>query len=148
MIKIITGFGEDQKYSVELDEAHKAYYLFRNPEKRGVFSNGVALLGRTIQAIQPDWHAIMGWNPTHKMTTEDWAELETTGVKEKVYRIMRRADNLVMDIETDPSLLSLPLNQVLKMPRYAEISSEDKAISDMTKELTDGFSVQKPYRDD
>ena len=40
-IKIITGFRKDQYYTIDAEEAHKAYYLFLNPEERGVFNNGV-----------------------------------------------------------------------------------------------------------
>ncbi len=33
-----------------------------------------------IQSIQPDWHRIMGWNATHRLNTNDYAELDTKRV--------------------------------------------------------------------
>ena len=70
-IKIITGFRKDQYYTIDAEEAHKAYYLFLNPEERGVFNNGVAMIGKNVQGIEPDYHATMGWNSTHTLDSDD-----------------------------------------------------------------------------
>ena len=79
-IKILVGYREEQYFTIEAEEAHKAYYLFLHPEERGVFNNGVALIGKNIQGIEPDYNATMGWNPTHNLTDDDWNELREKGI--------------------------------------------------------------------
>ena len=83
MIKIITGFRENQYYVIEDYEAHKAYYLFNNPEARTTFENGVALIGKNIQGIEPAWNESMGWNPTHELDDDDWNDISRKGVDNK-----------------------------------------------------------------
>jgi hypothetical protein len=106
-IKIITGYRDDQYHTIDAEEAHKAYYLFMNPEERGVFSNGVALIGKSIQAIEPDYHATMGWNKGYKLGADDYAQLRDTGVDRKLRDVLSVAKGLV----ARPDLLSLPLTQ-------------------------------------
>jgi len=79
-IKLITGFRRDQYYTIDAEEAHKAYHLFLNPEQRGVFDNGVALKGENIQGIEPDYNSTMGWNADHVLEAEDWNEIKSKGV--------------------------------------------------------------------
>ena len=57
-IKLIVGFRRDQEHSIDADEAHKAYYLFLNPEKRGVFKSGLAIVGADIKEIVPDYYSV------------------------------------------------------------------------------------------
>ncbi len=111
-IKLITGFRKDQQYSVDSEEAHKAYYLFLNPEKRGVFSNGLALLGADIRRIEPDWHGTMGWNPTHDMDDSDWVEIRSKGVDKKVNAMLEKGKSAAYELAAHPELLALPLSQV------------------------------------
>jgi hypothetical protein len=87
-IKMITGFRKEQAYSIDEEEAMKAYYLFENPEKRAIFKNGLAIIGQDIRAIEPDWHGTMGWNPDHKLTTDDWNEIRSSGVERKMKELM------------------------------------------------------------
>jgi hypothetical protein len=117
-IKIITGFSDEQKYTVSADEAHKAYYLFRNPEKRGVFANGLALIGRDIRAIQPDWHRTMGWNPTHKLDDSDWNELRESGKVSHLNKLINHANQVALRIPEQPDLLHQKLSDIpaLKPP--------------------------------
>ncbi len=110
-IKIITGFRENQFYTIDAEEAHKAYYLFLNPEKRGVFSNGVAIVGKNIQGIEPDYHAIMGWNYTHTMDANDWAEVRQSGIDRKIKSILLKAKDVAYLSEEKPQLLSMPLSE-------------------------------------
>lgn len=78
-IKLICGFRTDQEYSIDIDEAHKAYYLFRNPDARAIFRGGLAITGSSIKEIVPDWHGTMGWNPSHRLDADDWNEIERSG---------------------------------------------------------------------
>lgn len=113
-IKVITGFREDQYYVIDGNEAHKAYYLFMNPEERGVFKNGVALVGKTIQGIEPAWNETMGWNPTHKLDNEDWNEIYNKGIKPKMRELLSEAKRVMPLIEKNKALLQINLTEIIK----------------------------------
>lgn len=111
-IKIITGYRKDQEHSIDAQEAHKAYYLFLNPDKRGIFKGGLAIRGEDIKAIEPDYNASMGWPPTYRPDDFDWAEIEKQGLSGKIKRMMEYARNVAIQ---DPSKINLPLSDVKKL---------------------------------
>lgn len=111
-VKIIVGFRRDQFYTIDADEAHKAYYLFLNPEKRGVFNNGVALIGSHIQSIEPDYNATMGWNPEHQLASDDYNELRAKGVDTKLRDTLYAAKQTAIN---SPQFISKSLTEVLKL---------------------------------
>lgn len=111
-VKIITGYRRDQFYTIDADEAHKAYYLFLNPEKRGVFNNGVALIGSHIQSIEPDYNATMGWNPEHQLLADDYNELKAKGVDVKLRDVLYSAKQIAIN---NPNTISSPLSELLKI---------------------------------
>lgn len=113
-IKIITGFRKDQHYTIDAEEAHKAYYLFMNPDKRGIFSNGVALEGKLIQGIEPDYNATMGWNETHILDSDDWNELNKKGIARKMQDILVDAKMIVRQLADKPEVFALPLSKVME----------------------------------
>jgi hypothetical protein len=113
MIKIISGFRDSQYYIIEDDEAHKAYYLFNNPEARTTFSNGVALIGKNIQGIEPAYNETMGWNPTHKLDDEDWSELRIKGVDVRLRNVLAEAKKIAYQAEKNPRMLNEPLSEFL-----------------------------------
>lgn len=90
-IKIITGFRKDQALSISAEEAHKAYYLFFNPDARSSFSDGLAIKGSEIDRIEPDYQATMGWNHTHVLDEDDMNEIRTKGIDRKLKAIMYQA---------------------------------------------------------
>ena len=108
-VKVITGFRKDQQYTIDAEEAHKAYYAFLNPEKRVVFKGGLALRGDDIRAIEPDYNATMGWNPTHNLDSDDWNEMRKDGVDRKLRDIM--SDAVTVAQIGEPKLLALPLSE-------------------------------------
>lgn len=93
-IKIVTGFRKDQHYTIDVDEAHKAYYLFLNPSERGVFKNGVALIGQNIQSIEPDYNSTMGWNADHVLDGDDYNELKSKGIDRQLRDVMYKAKEI------------------------------------------------------
>lgn len=111
-LKIITGFREDQCYTIDSEEAHKAYYLFLNPEMRGVFKNGVALIGKNIQGIEPDYNATMGWNSTHKIDADDWNDLNRNGITSEMRKLLERAKEIAYMIPQNEKMLTVPLSQL------------------------------------
>jgi hypothetical protein len=108
--KIITGFRADQQFIIDADDVHKAYYLFINPEKRTIFSNGVAMIGQDIRGIEPAWNETMGWNPSHKLNGDDWNEIRQKGIDKEMKVIQETAKQLAYS--KDLSIFALPMNAI------------------------------------
>jgi len=111
-IKIVCGFRKDQEFTIDANEAHKAYYLFNNPDKRGIFNNGLAIKGVDIQRIEPDYNATMGWNQGYSLTPADWDEVNRSGVSRKFTEIMGLAKDVARN--GNPKLLTTPLIEISK----------------------------------
>ena len=108
-IKIIVGFRADQQYTVDATEAHKAYYLFLNPSERGVFNNGLALIGSAIKSIEPDYNATMGWNADHVIDGDDWNDMKSKSIDRELRDIMYLAKSVAQSGEQDK--LAMPLSE-------------------------------------
>lgn len=111
-VKIICGFRKEQEYTINANEAHKAYYLFNHPEKRGTFDNGLAIKGSDIQRIVPDYNATMGWNHTHVLTGDDYNQLHYDGVMWKLQSILAAAKEIGRN--GDATDFALPLVDLVK----------------------------------
>ena len=111
-IKLVCGFRKDQTYSIDGEEAHKAYYLFMHPEARGIFSNGLAIVGSHIQSVEPDWNATMGWNPTFTLGDDDWNEIRSSGAEKLVRGLMEQSKLLAQNIK--PEELNTPMSELLE----------------------------------
>ena len=125
-VKIIVGYRRDQEHSIDANEAHKAYYLFLNPEKRGVFSNGLAIKGDQIQEIVPDWQGTMGWNATHVLDSDDWNEIHAKGIDRKMQRALAGAKEVAQ--VGIPEELNQPLSKLLTT-KYTPIDSPVKRLT-------------------
>lgn len=136
-LKITTGFGQDEKFTIEGNEAHKAYYLFNNPEKRGTFENGVAVIGKNIDTILPDWNATMGWNTTHKLDDDDWNDIRAKGVDIKMGQLQNKAQKVAKLAEKNPALLEMKLEEAQKvLPEHTGqdmLGEERKSLADKLK---------------
>ena len=108
-IKIVTGFRQDQYHTVDAEEAHKAYWLFMHEDKRTIFSSGIALVGKNIHSIEPDYHASMGWNPTHTLDSDDWNEIRGRGVDRALRDLLYDAKMIAQ--QGKPELMRLPLSE-------------------------------------
>lgn len=111
-IKLICGFRQDQEYTISADEAHKAYWLFANPEARAFFADGLAIKGSDIQRIVPDYQTTMGWNVTHRLDSDDLNEIHQNGVMGKMQNILASAKEVARVCA--PEDLQTPLPQLLK----------------------------------
>lgn len=113
-ITVVTGFREDQRIDIPMQEAHKAYYLFKHPEARGVFDNGIALVGKNIQEIRPNWNKTMGWNETHQLGDDDWNEISALGVGKKMTALLSRAKEVGENLGLNPNMMKMTLGQILE----------------------------------
>lgn len=106
-IKVVCGYRKEQEFTINANEAHKAYYLFNNPDKRGTFDTGLAIKGSDIQRIEPDYNATMGWNHTYQLTNDDWTELNTNGIAKKLREVLSTAK--IISSQLDVTELKTPL---------------------------------------
>lgn len=134
-IKVITGFREDQYYVIDGNEAHKVYYLFMHPEERGVFKNGVAIIGKNIQGIEPAWNETMGWNETHKLDDDDWNDIHRKGIKNKMRELLSEAKRVMPLIEKNTALLQINLSEIIKELPSPKFNND-------IKQLVDKFSIK------
>src|SRR3990167_3537852 len=111
-IKITTGFRENQIHSIDMEEAHKVYFIFLNPNERGVFNNGLALRGQDIREIEPDYQGTMGWNPTHELDSDDWNEIRGRKVEEELRNVLTKAKSVAYLIGKYPELLNQSLEEI------------------------------------
>lgn len=114
-VKVITGFRDDQYYVIPSEEAHKAYFLFNNPEARTIFSNGVALVGKNIQGIEPAWNETMGWNPTHRLDSDDWNDIRSQGVEKELRYELEDAKQAALMAVNNPTILNMKLSDTKKL---------------------------------
>lgn len=108
-IRIVCGFRKDQTYSIDGDEAHKAYQLFMNPDERAIFKNGLAVIGKDVQRIEPDYQGTMGWNSDHVLQGEDWNEIKLKGIDREIRELMELAKNVAIQ---QPDKINLPLSEI------------------------------------
>lgn len=130
-IKLIVGFRRDQEHSIDADEAHKAYYLFLNPEKRGVFNNGLAIIGSQIQEIVPDYQGSMGWNSTHVLDNDDWNEIRAKGVDKKLRDILFTAKGI--GSAPKPGQLDQPIYELMSETPMIEARGGIAPMADILK---------------
>lgn len=130
-----------EKYTIDSEESHKAYYLFNHPEKRGVFSNGVAISGTDLRGIKPDFNAIMGWNPSHILNDDDYNELKRKGKYNEAYLILQKATLVARLAEENPTLLQLPLSEAVQL---LPMNESQNALSESVKKLEDHFNINDP----
>jgi hypothetical protein len=108
-VKIIGGFRKDQHYTIDGDEAHKAYHLFLNPDRRAIFKNGLAIIGADVRGIEPDYNATMGWNADHVLGGEDWNEIRVKGINKELRDVLTLAKEVAINF---PEKVNLPLSEV------------------------------------
>lgn len=131
-VKLIVGYRRDQEHTIDADEAHKAYYLFLNPDTRTVFSNGLAIKGDQIQEIVPDYHGSMGWNPTHQLDSDDWNEIHRLGVHRKITHMLSIASQIAQTATAEE--INTPLTELIAaIPTTPQISAARKQLTTKLK---------------
>lgn len=133
-LKIIAGFRKDQEYSIEADEAHKAYFLFLHPEARGIFRNGIAMVGSDIHRIEPDYHGSMGWNTTHQLDSDDWNDIRSRGLEVKIQNLLAAGKEIAS--LGSPEDINIPLSELLKT-KYVALTGKRNDVSDEVKRLAE-----------
>ena len=132
-LKLITGFRRDQEYSIDANEAHKAYYLFEHPEARTTFRDGLAIKGDQIQEVVPDYQRTMGWNPTHVLDGDDYNEIARAGVDRKMQMIMSAAREIAKF--APPAELNTPLSELLRT-KYPQLKNPNGERTGGIKRIT------------
>jgi|GEM_PF-1855618 len=132
-IILVTGYNDNQRHSISIEEAHKAYYLFLNPTKRGIFSNGLAIVGKDINEIIPDWHGTMGWNRTHKLDTDDWNEITKYGIERKMKNTLTQARNISLQLEKNPELSNKLLSSMIYEKQITPVLQQPMNKADFSK---------------
>ena len=108
-MRVSLGFRKDQQHTIGGEEAHKAYWLFSHPDERGVFSNGVAVVGADIRSIEPDYNAMMGWNPSYALQDADWGDIRECGAEKVARRLLEAAREVASTGKAE--LMMLPLSR-------------------------------------
>lgn len=129
--KIRVGYGDSEFVPIDENELQSALYVFMTDSK-GVFKNGV-VRGKDIIGISEDWHREMGWNYTHKLGPDDYAELTERGIKAKYAGLIGDAKATVME------LIEKKQEHLIGKVPSAPVVSE---VSDYTKKLSDKFRLQ------
>ncbi len=116
--------------SIEETELEKALFAFIKGQPV-VFEKGAT---SRIESIVPDYHRAMGWNPAHRMGTDDWNEIESSKVgKEYVGVIGEYKEKIGFLIHSGQEDL-IGKNIPMKDLGISKISfSESKELSDKMK---------------
>lgn len=138
--KIVYGYNDNQSTTVGLEEVPKAYHLFIKGEGRAIFDNGVALQGKDIMRIEPDWHATMGWNKTHKMDDDDWNEVKP--LQNRFTELLSEAKSLAYESieQNNPNLIE-PQNAKGILVEKLKNKLPENTLSAEVKELTERFKI-------
>jgi hypothetical protein len=70
--------------SIDETELEKALTAFATGQG-AIFNQGAV---DRISAILPDYHAMMGWNPSYTLQPEDWAQIRSSEVCRDANRLM------------------------------------------------------------
>lgn len=132
MWKIYKDF--NNHFTIDEDELEKAIFSFITG-KPVLFKSGAAI--RHIESIMPDYHATMGWNEGHKLGADDFAEIRSRGVENKLskkyeeitnkvqYLIENKQEYLIGKNTKIPELLGKPDEKYSELSRdIARIASE------------------------
>jgi hypothetical protein len=124
--KIKIGYDEHEFIPIDEKELPTAVYCFMT-ESKGIFNNGVCR-GKDIIAISEDWHKAMGWNPTHVMENEDWAEIKSKGILKKYTGVIGYVKEKVQELMNNGQT---NLISKMEVPDHVDDSEGDKRIGGM-----------------
>ncbi len=132
--KIKFGYSEHEYIGIDDSELDAAMLCFLSDSK-GVFKTGV-VRGKDIIAISEDWHKEMGWNPTHDLGDDDWAEIRGKGVDKKYVGVIASAKERVQYL--------MQTNQTHLVGKNVDVPkiNEQKPVSDFSKEISEKFKIK------
>ena len=115
--KIVTGFDASEYFEIDTEELARAYHCFLSDGKM-ITKNGIALRGKNILRIEPNWNALMGWNKGYKPTAYDMTFIPKTK-KDNAFKIMllskKRAATALQ--ENNTQLLTLKETDLLALKK-------------------------------
>ncbi len=132
---IKTGYSDNDFIKINsLEDLERAQAAFLTNSKT-IFSNGQACRGQDIISLREDWHAEMGWNPTHEMGDGDWNELKSKGVEKKYKGVLSEVKNRVQYF--------IDTKQTHLIGKNADVPAieKPKEISEGVRALASKFSI-------
>jgi len=136
--KIVTGFGDKDYFRIGKDEVARAYYCFLT-DGQMITAEGVALRGRNILRIEPNWNEVMGYNRDHKISGEDFLDIGSKR-QEHSRLIMNKAKEIAKEVLEGGSqeLLKQELNTELILKSGSNFGKQlAENLSKESKRVTD-----------
>ena len=123
--KIVTGFGAGEYTEIDREDVARAYHCFLT-EGKMITKSGVALRGRNIMRIEPNWNGIMNWNDGYKPTANDLASIPKKN-KNLAFNIMSSAKAIAGEAikKNNTTLLAQPLKLSLPQSKLKRLSSKN-----------------------
>jgi hypothetical protein len=104
--KVMRGFNQDDYIPITESELKKAIYAHITGTNVA-FEMG-SITGTHISAVVPDFHRTLGWNPSHKLDSDDWNDIRGRGLENTMRNLIAEAKQTVQDViaSGDKRLLS------------------------------------------
>jgi hypothetical protein len=122
--RVYTGFTE--YIPIDSTEMEKAMHAFITGSPV-VFENGAT---SRIDRILPDFHRAMGWNPSHRLDTDDQNQLRSTGTEGRYWSAIGKAKEKIQYLlETKQEHLigkNVPMSKLMPAqdPRVKKLTAE------------------------
>ncbi len=128
--KVKTGFEAEDSISITQDELEKAIYA-QITGKVAIFRNGT-IRGNNIISITEDWHTEMGYNKSHVLEDDDFAEISQRG---RDYRGLIAEAKMNVDYLIDTNQTHLVGKNIERIEKTIEKLSVD------TSEISNKFKI-------
>lgn len=132
--KVLYGYADGQYAEISQDELPKAIGMFLTGEGRGVFSDGTAIRAKDIIRIEPNWHAVRGWNKAYKMLPIDYENIQPlqSSYQKFQYEVKSLVEDLIKSGKT--ALLNKPLSELKQyLPQKPETSKLTEGLANKFK---------------
>lgn len=116
---------------IDETELEKALAAFRFGTS-AIFKNGAL---EKMGDIMPDYNRTMGWNPSHRLDDDDWADIRSKGVDTKL-RELNQSTKEKIDY-----LIETGQQNLIGKNAHVEIPKRSQNISDSVKSLSDKFKA-------
>lgn len=134
--KAMRGWGEDF-VSFELKDLPKAIKAQSTGE---IFIANGTIAGNKIEMIIPDYHKTMGWNYSHRLEADDYAEIKKeVGDMQEIIGIIGEKVRLLMKEDKDALIDDLSSDFILQ--EYKNNKLQNPELKKLTDDLANKFKV-------